>query len=156
MKFAIGDLVVGKTGLHPHTNYSVDKVVAHLDGYLLVEYYGHAFDGEIHPMQDHLNEPGSRHWREAIQRFSEDAFFTPEEALEEIHRLEGNKSKLNEEFELIRNSIREKLSKAADLVREADAIAKPFEKDFYDLKEECMPLYRAMDNGGWSHSSMKC
>lgn len=156
MKFFIGDKVVEKNSLRPRSSYCVEKVVSILDGALLIEHYGTAFDGEIHQFDDDLNAPGTRSWREGIRRHQEDDFLTPEEAIQEIHRLDLEQNKLTQEFEAVQSKIEDKLQKAAALVKEAGAIAKTCDKDFYDLKKECMPLYRVLEEGGWSHSHMSC
>ncbi len=157
MKFSIDDKVIEKTAISAHTSYPVLKVVGVLGDALLVQYWGHGFDGDMQ-REDFLldSKPGSRVWREGIQRYQESELFTPEEAIAKLRRLELSKSKLDIEFEAVRNQIAEKLNQAATLVKEAGSIAKPFNRDFYDLKQECMPLYRALDDGGWSHSSMRC
>lgn len=156
MKFRVGDLAIEKTLLRPHTSYNVNQVVAIVDGALLLENYGHAYDGEIHPYNDEFNKPGSLGWRGSLRRFQEDELVTPDEAVAEIKRLEDAKAKLEKEFEGVRSQIQSKMDQAAALVQEAADLAKAYEKDFYDLRSDCRTLYQAMSNGGWSHSSMKC
>lgn len=155
MKFSIGDMVVEKEDIHPHTSYNVFKVVTILNGELLIKHYGCVFDGEL-SVEEFESKPGGRCYRESFLRFQENELFTLEEADDKIHQLEAAKSKLENEFESVRSQIQEKLNKAADLVSKADALVKPFNKDFSDLKKECTPLYRALKDGGWSHSHMSC
>lgn len=155
MKFSVGDLVVEKTDIKAHTSYNTQKVVGIFEGALLLEHHGFAFDGEIHP-EEYESEVGSRSWRESLRRFQEEELFTPDEAVEELHRLEAAKSKLAEEFDAVRDQLHAKLQQAAALVKEAGELAKAHDKEFYDLRAECMPLYKALESGGWSHSHMRC
>lgn len=157
MKFSINDLVVIKTLIHPHTSYSVNRVCAILDDAYLTVGYGFAFDGEIQKddLED-LDKPGSRHWREGIQRYQEHELFSMDEAVIELRRLENVKSKLESDFESTRPQIQERMNKAAALVKEAVGIIKPLDKEFYDLTSECKELYLALKDGGWSHSTMSC
>lgn len=157
MKFSIGDKVVEKTSLRAHTNYSVSQVVGFLNEAVLITGWGDGFDGELHEY-DFLTDkkPGSRSWREGITRVQESELCTPDEALEALKVLEGAKSKLEEEFGNLRDSVREKLDQAAVLVKEAGALIKPLDKSFYNLTQECKELYLALDTGGWSHSTMTC
>lgn len=155
MKFSIGDMVVEKEDIHPHTSYNVFKVVTILNGELLIKHYGCVFDGEL-SVEEFESKPGGRCYRESFLRFQENELFTAQEADERILHLEAAKSKLENEFESVRSQIQEKLNQAAALVKEADALAKPFNKDFCILKSECGTLYHALNDGGWSHSSMRC
>jgi len=155
MKFAIGDLVIEKKHVQPDTSYSIDKVVTIIDGAIVVEHHGFGFDGKTHG-EVYQSPPGSRGWRSAYQRYQEEELFTLKEAEEERKRMKEAKTKLNDEFEAICWQLREKLDKAAELVGEAGALAKAHDKEFYDLKQECMPLYQALKAGGWSHSHMQC
>lgn len=157
MKFDVGSLVVEKKSVRAHTSYNVQKVTAILNGALLLEHHGFGFDGEI-TAEDYseYNKPGSRGWRENLQRYQEEELFTPEEALAEISRLEAVKSKLDEEFGAVRDLIAANLQQAAELVETAASLAKKCDKDFEDLIQEGGALYKALDNGGWSHSTMRC
>lgn len=155
MKFAIGQQVVEKEALRAHSSYNVLKVVAILDGALLLEHYGFGCDGEVHH-EDWEDKPGTRGWRESLQRYQESDLLTLEEAVEELHRLEAAESKLNQEFETVRDQVQEKLEQAAALVKEAASLTTAHDKSFYDLKRECMPLYLALNEGGWRHSHMEC
>ena len=156
MKFAVGDQVVEKSKLHARTSYTVDKVVGTLGDSVLVTHYGFAFDGEINPESCFEEKPGTRGYRSSIQRYQENELCTPEEALEELRRLELAKSKIESEFEGVRDQIREKMNAAAAIVKEAGEIIKPLDKEFYDLTTECKDLYLALEDGGWSHSTMSC
>lgn len=157
MKFAVGDIVVEKTDIRPHTSYNTQKVSAVLDGFLLLEHHGFAYDGEIHEEEYTRDaKPGSRSWRESLRRFQESELFTPEEALEELHRLEAAKKKLEDEFAAVRDQVQEKLTAAAKLAEEATAILTKHNKDYEDMLQECGPLYKALDKGGWRHSTMRC
>lgn len=157
MKFQIKDKVIPKDSIKAHTNYLVSEVVGVLDGALLTMMWGDGFGEELHHY-DFLEDskPGDRSWRGAIQRYQEDELFTPEEALAELRRLEGVKSKLEQDFEGVRSQVQEKMNKAAALVKEAGKLVEPTGKDFYDLTAECKELYLALNEGGWSHSTMRC
>lgn len=157
MKFAVGDIVVEKTDIRPHTSYNTQKVIAHLDGSLLLEHHGFAFDGEVHE-EDFTRDskPGSRSWREGLRRFQESELFTPEEAVEQLHKLEAAKSKLEDEFAAVTDEIVGKLEQAAKLVDEAATMVDKSGHSFEDLVRECGPLYKALEKGGWRHSTMRC
>lgn len=157
MKFNIGDKAVEKKLIQPYTSYPVMQVVGKLDEFLLLTWWGDCFDGDL-IQQDYLldSKPGTRSFREGIMRFDEEEIFTPQEAHAEQKRLESEKSKLDAEFSKVQKEIEKKLHQAAMLVKEASALAKPLEKDLFDLKNEGMELYRALSAGGWSHSHMKC
>jgi uncharacterized protein YhaN len=157
MKFAIGDKVVEKKHLRPHTNYPVDEVVGFLGDHVLATGWGDGFGNELRKYDFSMSgEVGSRSFRSSIQRFVESELLTPEEAIEELAKLEAEKSKLESEFEDVRASVKEKLNQAARLVKEAGDLVKPTGKDFYDLVAEGEALYKALTGGGWSHSTMKC
>ena len=149
--------MVEKEDIQPHTSYTVKKVVGHLNGALLLEHYGFAWDGEITPEDfSEYSKPGSRGWRDNIRRYQEDQLFTPDEALTEIRRLEADKSKLEKEFTGVRDLVTSKLNRAAELVDEAAALTTERGKSFYDMIQECVPLYTALKKGGWSHSTLQC
>lgn len=155
MKFSIGDLAVKKTNIQPYTSYNVLKVACILDGVPLLEHYGVCYDGDLH-QEDYEFLPGSRGWRGAFERYQEEELYTLEEATTELNYLENRQSQLNQDFDVVSVQIQAKLDQAAALVGEASALAVPFDKDFYDLKSECMTLYYALNSGGWSHSHMSC
>lgn len=155
MKFAIGDKAIDKKLVHAHTSYHVMEVVGVLDGDLLLRSWGFGFNGEL-TEDDYQSSRGSRGWRQGIQRYSEDELFTHDEVVAELAVLEAAKSKMDEEFNAVRDLVRKNMEEAARLVKGATALVQPTGKDFYDLKQECMPLYQALTEGGWSHSSMKC
>jgi hypothetical protein len=155
MKFSIGDQVAEKKNIQPYTSYNVLKVISILDGVLLVEHYGFVSDGEI-IQEDFSFKPGSRGWRTSLQKCQEEELLTLEEAVEELHALETAQNKLSQEFDAVRNQLQAKLDQAALLVKEAGTIAGAHNKTFFELKNECMPLYLALNGGGWSHSHMQC
>jgi hypothetical protein len=156
MKFSVGDLVVEKIGIQAHTSFNVLKVVAILNDSLLLEYYGFCFDGEISQDEIFISAPGTRSWRESYHRYLEEELFSTQEALEEIHKLQAAQGELNKEFDSILPQLEEKLNQAAALVKEAAAMALDHNTTFYYLKDQCMPLYLALNQGGWSHSHMEC
>lgn len=158
MKFAVGDKAVDKTVIKPRTSFPVMEVVGVLGDALLLQFWGDGFSGEISkdPFTDEMYEPGSRSWREGLMRFTEEELFTPDEALAEIKKLEAAKSKLDDEFDGVRDQIAEKMAQAASLAKEAVALMTPFDRDFCDLRQECLPLYDALDEGGWRPSHMRC
>jgi len=157
MKFKIKDKVIPKDSIKANTNYLVAEVVAYLDGNVLTMMWGDGFGSELHHY-DFLEDtkPGDRSWGSAIHRYQESDLFTPEEALVELRRLEGVKSQLEQDFEGVRSQVEEKMNKAALLVQEAGALVEPTGKDFYNLTDECKNLYLALNEGGWSHSTMRC
>lgn len=157
MKFAIGDKVVQKSSVRAHINYPVDIVVGFLGDAVLTMGWGDGFGDEIRHYDFYEDvKPGDRSWRSAVSRYQEKELFTPEETVLELRRLEEVKSQLEKDFEGVRSQVQEKMDKAALLVQEASALVKPTGKDFYDLVNECEELYRALNKGGWSHSTMKC
>lgn len=155
MKFAIGDKAVEKSQLRAHTSYNVMEVVGTLNGDLLLQHFGFAFDGEI-TNERWVDKPRSRSWREGIQRYQEDELCTPEEALAEIKKLEAAKSKLEEEFGAVQELIGANLAQAAALVETAANLAVKCNKTFEDVLNESVPLYKALKKGGWRHSTLQC
>ena len=157
MKFAIGDKVVEKKNVGAHSSYPVSQVAGLLNGALLLTPWGDGYNGELHH-DDFYDEdkPGTRAWREGIQRHTEDDLLTPEEALVEIHKLEAASSKLNEEFAAVKDQIEAKLDQAAKLADEAAVMILKHKKSFEDLTHECVPLYQALKKGGWRHSTLQC
>jgi hypothetical protein len=155
MKFSIGSFIIEKTSIEPNTSYEIEKVIGILDGTLLAVNYGTSFNGEIHE-NNYENLPGTKSWREAIQRYREEEVFTIVEAEAERHRLQEAQNKLAQDFELVKDQLKSKLDRAAELVREAGDLARAHKKEFYDLRPECMPLYHALKDGGWVHSHMSC
>lgn len=156
MKFAVNDLVALKKSFFPNQSYQVYKVVAILNKAILVVHYGSSYhDGVIDPFP-FKDEPGSRSWRSAIERYQEKECLSIEEAKVELVRVNEAADKLNQEFESVRGDVETKFGQAAALVAEAAAIVKAHNKTFYDMRKEGMSLYRALEGGGWSHSHMKC
>lgn len=157
MKLSVGDLVVEKKELRPHTSYNIFKIVAFLDGTPLAIHHGFAFDGEIKYESKLLSDVrGSRSWRTSVLRLDEKELCTPEEAIVEIHRLESVKSKIESEFELIRDQIKTNLDQATAVIKKTGELMKPFGKELRDLPNECSDLFLALDDSGWSHSTMQC
>ena len=155
MKFSIGDLVVEKKVIHSNSSYVVQKVVGVIDDSFLTEHYGYSYDGLAHP-ETYKSEPGSRNWRSSFQRYQEKELFSFKEAEEQHQRLKEAENKLNQEFEFVREQVQANLNQAAALIQEAGTLAKAHNQDFFGLRDECMPLYKALEAGGWSHSHMKC
>ena len=156
MKFSIGDLVVEKKDLRPNTSYNVHKIVSFLDESLLCNHFGFGFDGEITSESSSLPVRGTRSWRANIVRLEENEVCTTEEALTEIHNLEAAKSKIEAEFESMRDLVKTNIDQATAFIKNANEILKPHNKTFFDLSTECSELFIALDDGGWSHSTMKC
>ncbi len=158
MKFAVGDIVVDRSTLRPHTNYCVSEVVAYIGNSVITKMWGDGFGSELHKYEGDCweFEPGSRNWKSAFSRHLESELCTPAEALVELRKLEAAKDSLEAEFTAVRDQVREKLDKAALLVKEAGDIIKPLDKEFYDMSTECKDLYLALKDGGWSHSTMSC
>lgn len=158
MKFKVGDKAVDKTVIKPRTSFPVMEVVGVLGDALLLQFWGDGYDGEISKdtFTDEYNKPGTRSYREGVMRFLEEELFTTDEALAHIKSLEAAKSKLDEEFSGVRDQIAEKMAQAASLAKEAVELMKPFDRDFCDLRKECLPLYDALDEGGWRASHMRC
>lgn len=157
MKFSIGDKIVERSLIRAHTSYPVYQVVGILDGNVLATHWGDGFDGELHHYDFYDDEePGSRSWRGAIQRYQESELFTPEEALAELRRLESAKSKLEMEFDAVKEVLKGKLDLAAKLADEAADLAVKHNKTFENVVDECVPLYKALKKGGWRHSTLQC
>lgn len=159
MKFAIGDKVVEKQNTHnrAHSSYPVSQVAGVLNGALLLIPWGDGFDGELRHYDFYdEDKPGTRGWREGIQRHTEDELFTPEEALAEIRRSEAAQSQMDKEFAAVKDQIEAKLDQAAKLADEAAVMILKHKKSFEDLTHECVPLYQALKKGGWRHSTMQC
>lgn len=155
MTFAIGDLVADKENLKAWTSFAALRVVGTLDDAVLCEYYGDGYDGEVSKMSWVIDRSSSQ-WREGIVRFMPQDLCTMAQAFQMVRDLENAKDNLEKQFEKVRGLLQGKLDQAAALVSEVATIAQDHGKDFFELKRECMPLYQALDGGGWSHSHMQC
>lgn len=71
---------------------------------------------------------------------------------------EGNEkwSALEAEYEVWAAPIRDKMKEAGALLKEAGLLAKKQKRDLTELHELTGPLLSAMDNIGWSTSSLSC
>ncbi len=65
-------------------------------------------------------------------------------------------SKMEEEYNAVAAQVAEKVAAAAALLNEASSIADKKGFDLQSMYEEVRPLMRALDNAGWSTSSMSC
>jgi len=76
-------------------------------------------------------------------------------------------SKIDNDFEEVKRRIRIKMESAAILIKEASEMAltvqkgtsnpeKVFSLTGWDFHEACRPLRNALDDAGWSSSSMSC
>lgn len=156
-KFSAGDIVVVKKDINAHSSHVAFQVKTILDGIPLIEMYGTIYDGKVEVFEGpQLSRPGTRGWREGLQRFQVDELFSLEEAKQEQLRLEAIHNHLEKEFSAVSDKVKEKFNQAAALVKEAEALIKPMDKTFYNMKTEAMSLYRALEAGGWSHSHMSC
>ena len=63
---------------------------------------------------------------------------------------------LEEEFTAVEAKVRVKIAEAATAIEEANKLANTTGRDLHDMHESTRPLYRAMDNAGWSTSSFDC
>ncbi len=80
----------------------------------------------------------------------------PASALKLLTVAQAEQSKLDAEFAEIESQCREKLAAAASLISEATAIANSKHTSLQDMYEATSPLMRALDDAGWSSSSMGC
>lgn len=74
---------------------------------------------------------------------------------EEAKMMKENE-KLEEEFADLTTQIQEKLAQAAKLISESTSLAEEAGTDLQSLYDETRPLMRALDDAGWSTSSMRC
>lgn len=154
MKFNVGQNVVIKEGIAAYLSFNIMRVMYVLnDHYLLLEYFGFGTSKEINLEHSSLDEPL---FNREVYRYKEEELFTIEEAQKEILRLEEIESKIEAEFTEVRNQIKSKLEQAADLVEEALKLAKPFDKNLYDLQDEVRLLNLALNNNGWKSSNTGC
>ncbi len=66
---------------------------------------------------------------------------------------------IEEEFKALQSQVGDKIAAAAELLNEANKLAGEAGYclgDSYDFYEQVRPLLRAMDNAGWSTSSLSC
>jgi hypothetical protein len=101
-------------------------------------------------------ERSTRSWREGIVRYQEEELLSTEEALAHLKLLDAEKSKLDEEFQILRTKIQAKMDQATALVKEAQDMAESVGKELTDAYSECRPLFRAIRESGWTSSSMSC
>jgi hypothetical protein len=81
--------------------------------------------------------------------------WNPETTLLESE-LEAKLSQLEKDYDVVASQVSEKIAAAAALLNEAAAIADKSGVEIQSMYEEVRPLYRALDNAGWSSSSMRC
>lgn len=155
MKFSVGDHVVEKKNIKPFTSHSVLRIISILNGDYLAVYYGQSFKDEV-DVNDWEIEPGSREWREGILRLQEKDLMSFEEYEIELKNLESEGAILEQEFRSVKDKIQINLKQASQLVEEAGLMLKTYNKDLVDMQSDCKPLYLALKNAGWSHSSMSC
>lgn len=92
----------------------------------------------------------------------DDSWITPNpgkhKAEELITEVEADKilSKLEKEYEAWANPIRKKMEKAGQLLREAGELADKQNRNLSEMHEIVGPLIAAMDDVGWSTSSLFC
>lgn len=91
-----------------------------------------------------------------VQKVTIRSIILETEAEAEEAKLTKEKEKLEEEFDSAANQIQEKLAKAAKLISESASLAEGAGTDLQSLYEETRPLMRALDDAGWSTSSMRC
>lgn len=82
-------------------------------------------------------------------KLSPDALISEEEANQ-------IRSKLEAEYEVWAGPIREKMQQAGQLLAEAGELAAKQKKDLAEMHEIISPLLEAMDDLGWSTSSLSC
>ena len=91
-----------------------------------------------------------------IQKFNASDLVSEDEANIELSKLEAEHNKLNNEFETIRKEIALKLTKAAELVKDAGMMLVNHDKTAYDLMEEFKPLINEIGKTGWTPSNIDC
>lgn len=65
-------------------------------------------------------------------------------------------NKLESEYSNLHKAILEKINIAAELINDAGEIAVSGGRDLIDMYDAVRPLMLALDNNGWSTSSMRC
>jgi hypothetical protein len=134
MKYAIGDMVVPKKDIRHGRHWDPYKIVGTLpNGKYVVE-----IDADY------------------ISGYSEHELISEKEANVIKAVQEAEQNKLDAEFESVRGQLANNLKQATELVKKSIALAGKAKKDFHDLKEECRPLFNALNEGGWTPSSIKC
>jgi tyrosine-protein phosphatase YwqE len=134
MRFHMGDKVVCKKDIKVHYHFDAGEVIALLaDNYYIVEW-----------------DP------DFVGKYAEESLVTEKEAGVIKAVQEAERNKIESEFETIRGQLQANLAQATELVSKSVELAKKHKKNFRDLKSECMPLFRAINDGGWSPSSIKC
>ncbi|HEY5268054.1 MAG TPA: hypothetical protein VII94_02880 [Candidatus Saccharimonadales bacterium] len=96
------------------------------------------------------------HWDDDIDFSYEDDDATSEEVPTELLILESEQASLEEEFNATYKLIEDKLSKACELIAEADAIAETMGSSLYELDDANSSLEGAMRKAGWRTSSWHC
>ena len=96
------------------------------------------------------------HWDDELGFDYGDDDATSEEVPTEILMLESEQAPLEEEFNKTYSQIEDKLSKACELIAEADAIAETMGTSLYELDDANSALEGAMRRAGWRTSSWHC
>lgn len=92
-----------------------------------------------------------------IQKVTVRSLLSEEEAETKEAELTAEQEKIEQEFDNMRQSVRQKMTDAAKLLDEAAAICNKHGSDLVnDMYDEVRPLLRAMDRAGWSTSSLSC
>lgn len=91
-----------------------------------------------------------------IQKITLRSLLLESEADFEETKLKKEQEKLEGEFEETRQKIAVKMNAAATALREAASLAQTSGSDLQDFYDEVRPFMRAMDDAGWSTSSLSC
>ena len=122
----------------------------------------------------------------ALEEYNDDGSYTQEGIVQEIHKSgkclvkwdkgweKGNTAgvepddlvseeeaekildTLEKEYDAWANPIKNKMKQAAKLLQEADELAAKQDKNLTDMHNIVIPLLEAMENLGWSTSSLSC
>jgi hypothetical protein len=91
-----------------------------------------------------------------ISKASMRNLLTEQEADIKEAKLLAKEAELNREFNEASKQIKDKLTTASNLIIEASKLAAKNHTDLQSMYDECRPLMQALDNAGWSTSSMSC
>lgn len=91
-----------------------------------------------------------------VQKITIRSLMLESEAVAEETRLAREQEKMEGEYEETRKEIAEKMNAAAMALREAATLAQTAGSELQDFYDEVRPFLRAMDDAGWSTSSLSC
>jgi len=139
-KFSIGDRVVKKSSLNICFELMVGEVIALRPRNIFV------VEWDSDPTYNQIY----------VERLEADELISELESKTYLAIQKAEQSKLDAEFEAVKENIFAKIKLAATSINEAVILCKAANKDFHDLGKEVQDLVKSFKNAGWTSSSLQC